>query len=100
MDEKENPKRRGWQSQGLAEMSRTWEFVDRGGSTLVAVAVASPKEPFGTFMASLAINGTVVHLSEHGSLRQASSACESAFSRAKELRTLPGADSDSSSDDD
>lgn len=96
----------GWQARG-GEILRTWTFTDRDAakvnvSAYVRAELSATAAPW--HVAVVTVNGTMIHLSEHASQRDAARDCERAYDRAMMLRTLPGqrqpSDHDLEEDDD
>jgi len=93
----------GWQASG-GEIFRTWTFTDRNGNPAAANASVRSSPMCEGYIAVVSLNGDRVHMSEHGSQRDAARDCERAYDRAMLLRTLPGqrqpSDHDLDEDDD
>jgi hypothetical protein len=81
----------GWQKSETGRgMIRAREFVDHNGTLVPVSASTRTAASVPGFIGTVSIAGEMIHMSEHGSMREATRACDSAFSRARELRTLPG----------
>jgi hypothetical protein len=86
-----------------AVWGRAWTFTDATGESILLVGKAhTPAErKEHIFTAMLLLGGsTVVHTSEHASLRDAMRAVERAKESAISLRTVPGGYDDDDDDDD